>query len=385
MWAFAMLGLGGGLILYIVAIYPAVLAFGRFRRAPAVRKDLGFRPTVSVLLAVHNGDRFLEDKLESLLALEYPEGKLQIIVISDGSTDGTDRVAERFAPRGVQLVRIPRAGKAAALNAGMRIAAGEILFFTDVRQKLDSRALIHLAANFADPSIGAVTGELRYLEFASLGEQADFGLYWRYELWVRLHHSAMDSMFAATGCIYAARRFLVDPIPPDTLADDAVIPLRAFLRGYRVVMDPEAIAFDYPTAPGNEFRRRLRTLAGLCQVFARMPELFTSRNRMRLAFLSHKFSRLALPWALVLAFAGTVGLPHSPWRTAVLIAWVMAAVCSLVDFAVPRTFFLKRVTSPVRTFLAMNVAALASPVVFVLPPGKLWGTTRVNVRSAGQP
>jgi biofilm PGA synthesis N-glycosyltransferase PgaC len=384
MMALAVFAIGVGLAVYAMAIYPAVLALGRSRRAPPVRKDLGHCPTVSVLLAVHNGERFLGDKLESLLGLEYPAGKVQIIVISDGSTDGTERVAGRFAPRGVQLVRVPRAGKAAALNASLRHAAGEILFFTDVRQKLDPRALAHLAANFADPTVGAVTGELRYSEETGAGEEADFSLYWRYELWARSRHSAIDSTFAATGCLYATRRSLVDSIPPDTLADDAVIPLRAFFRGYRVVMDPEALAFDYPTAPGGEFRRRLRTLAGLWQVFTRMPQLFTSRNRMRLHFLSHKFSRLILPWALVLAALATVALPHTWLRLTFLAIGAAICIAAAADYLIPQTVFLKRLTSPFRTFLAMNVAALVSPVVFIVPPGKLWGITRVKVRSAGQ-
>jgi poly-beta-1,6-N-acetyl-D-glucosamine synthase len=384
MWATAALAIGVGLALYIVVVYPAALALGRNRRAPPVRKDLGFRPTVSVLLAVHNGDQFLDAKLQTLLGLDYDAGKLQIIVISDGSTDGTELVAGRFAPRGVQLIRVPRGGKAAALNAGLDQATGEILFFTDVRQKLDSRALAHLAANFADPTVGAVTGELRYVESENLGEQADFSLYWRYEIWARRLHSAIDSIFAATGCLYAARRSLVDPIPPDTLADDAVIPLRAFLRGYRVVMDPEALAFDYPTAPGGEFRRRLRTLAGMWQVFARMPELFSSRNRMRLDFLSHKFSRLALPWALLLAAAASPLTPYPPLRAVLLACWAAVFAAALADFVMPKSVFLKRVTSPFRTFLTMNLAALCSPVVFFVPPGRLWGTTRVKVRSAGQ-
>jgi cellulose synthase/poly-beta-1,6-N-acetylglucosamine synthase-like glycosyltransferase len=345
-----------------------------------VRKDMGFRATVSTILAVHDGEQFIRAKLESLLALRYPAELLDILVISDGSTDGTEGIVESFASRGVRLLRVPRGGKAAALNAGLAHVSGEILFFTDVRQPLEPAALAHLVANFADPSVGVVTGELRIVGPDSLGEQRDLGLYWRYELWARRRHSEIDSTFVATGCIYAMRRSLAEPLPPGTLTDDAMMPLRAFFRGYRVIFDPKAIAYDYPADEGVEFRRRLRTLAGLWQLCIRMPELFTGANRMRLHFLSHKFSRLAIPWAVLLVGASTLALHASPFRNMLLTAEAFPVALALVDVLVPRKSPLKRVTSPARTFLSMNAAALLSTMAFFVPPATLWRTTRVKVR-----
>jgi hypothetical protein len=229
--------------------------------------------------------------------------------------------------------------------------------------------------------VGVVTGELRFPGNDSTGEQRDLGLYWRYELWARRRHSEIDSTFVATGCIYAIRRDLAAPLPADTLADDAVMPLRAFFRGRRVIFDPAAIAFDYPSAEGVEFRRRLRTLAGLWQVCIRMPELFTRANRMRLHFLSHKFSRLTLPWAVLLVVAATLALRASPLRTSLLIAEAAVAAMALVDAVLPKGFPLKRATSPARTFLLMNAAALLSTRVFFVQPATLWRTTRVKVLS----
>jgi cellulose synthase/poly-beta-1,6-N-acetylglucosamine synthase-like glycosyltransferase len=174
------------------------------------------------------------------------------------------------------------------------------------------------------------------------------------------------------------RRELAGPIPPDTLTDDAVLPLRAYLRGYRVIFDPEAIAFDYPAAEGWEFRRRLRTLAGAWQVYVRMPEMFTRSGRMRFHFLSHKFARLVLPWAIVMVVVGTAGLDPSPFRTCLLAGeWILAAL-ALADTLVPGKSPLKRITSPARSFLMMNAAALLSVLVFFVPAGKLWSTTRVK-------
>jgi cellulose synthase/poly-beta-1,6-N-acetylglucosamine synthase-like glycosyltransferase len=381
MWAGAGLAVGAAIVLYTIVLYPVFLALGRRRTAPPVRKDMGFRATVSVVLVVHDGEGFIVAKLESLLALRYPAELLDILVVSDGSTDGTDGIVESFASRGVRLLRLPRGGKASAINAGLEHSSGEIVFFTDVRQPLDPDALAHLVANFADPSVGAVTGKLLILGADSTGVQRDMGAYWRYELWARQRHSEIDSVFSVTGCIYAMRRSLASPLPTDALTDDAVISQRVFFRGFRVVFDPKAIAFDYPMAGTTEFRRRLRTLAGLWQVCVRMPELFTGANRMRLDFLSHKFSRLALPWALLLAFASTLALNASPFRDLLLIAAAFLGVLALVDGLVPRKFPLKRVTSPARTFLAMNAAALLSVVVFFVQPATLWRTTRMKGRN----
>jgi cellulose synthase/poly-beta-1,6-N-acetylglucosamine synthase-like glycosyltransferase len=375
-----LLAVGAGIVLYTMAGYPAILAFLTRRRRPPVRTDPAFHPSVSTLLAVHNGEQFLRAKLESLLALDYPGGLLDILVISDGSTDATDSIAEEFACRGVRLLRESRGGKAAALNLGLQHATGEILFFTDVRQALDPSALRRLVENFADPTVGVVSGELRLIRPERTGEQADMELYWRYELWARNRHSQIDSVFNTTGCIYAIRRSLAAPIPVDTLSDDAVMPLRAFFQGYRVILEPAAVAFDYPAAEGHEFRRRLRTLAGLWQVHSRVPQLFTGGNRMRFHFLSHKFTRLLLPWGVLLAVAGTIALPASSWRTFFLLAEAAGAALALFDPLIPKWLPLKRISSPARTFLVMNVAALLALAVFVVPPQRFWRPASIKVR-----
>ena len=375
MLAAVLLAIAVAVVAYILAGYPLLLALDRSRTAPAIRKDLRFQASVTVILAVYNGAEFLRRKLDSLLALNYPTELLNILVISDGSTDETDQIAAGYGDR-VRLLRQRRAGKASALNRGLAEATGEILFLTDVRQPLDPDALTHLVANFADPTVGAVTGEMR-LRAADAGEQADMDLYWKYEVWVRRKHSAIDSLFTASGCIYAMRRELAAPIPIDTLSDDAFIPLEAFFRGYRVIFDPKALAFDEPALAGSEFRRRWRNLAGLWQIHVRIPALFTSKNRMRLHFLSHKFSRLVLPWTILLGIAATIALPSSMLRTVML--WMLAIVVAIIalDYVIPKGWWPKRITSPARTFLLMNAASLAGVAVFFVPPQRLWKTTRV--------
>lgn len=379
MAAVILLALSSVLVFYLLIGYPILLANSR-RSAPPICKDMGHRPTVSVLMAVHNGEQFIQKKLESLLALDYPADRVQILVISDGSTDATEAIATTFASRGVKLLRVPHGGKAMALNAGLAQATGEIIFFTDVRQILDSQALAHLAANFADPSVGAVTGELRLLNPVRVGEQADMELYWRLELWAREQHSRIDSIFSTTGCVYALRRTLAEPLPGDRIADDGTFSLRAFFRGYRVIFDPAAVAFDYPAAPGGEFRRRLRTLAGLWQLFVGLPQLFSSANRMRFHFLSYKFGRLVLPWAILVILVSTIALPDSSWRNFLLIDECLLVLLACLDRFMPAKFPLKRITSPARTFLAMNAAALLAVTVFFVPQKTLWRPTRMQVR-----
>lgn len=367
------------LAFYFLIGYPLLLALLPPTSGPEVKKDLTFQPTVSILIAVYNGGAFMRRKLETLRSLAYPKEKVQILVVSDGSTDDTERICGEFQSEGVYLLSVPKGGKAAALNAALPLATGEILFFTDVRQPLDPMVLAHLTANFADPTVGAVTGELRLLQ-GEHGEQADMDLYWRYEIWARKQHSRIDSLFNTTGAVYAMRRSLAEPLPPDTLTDDAILPQRAFFRGYRIIFDPEAIAYDYPAVAGTEFRRRMRTPAGLWQVFQRHPRLFTS-GRMRWHFLSHKFGRLALPWTILAIYASTFALPPSAWRAFLL--WNEAALplLALLDRILPKGFFLKTLTSRARTFLVMNLAALAAVAVFFVPATKLWNPTRVKTSS----
>jgi biofilm PGA synthesis N-glycosyltransferase PgaC len=376
LWAWGLLVLFTALACYLMIGYPLLLWKWRFPSRP-VAKDLNHTPTVSVLIAVHNGEVFLENKLVSLLALDYPPGKLDIHVLSDGSTDATDAIAARFAGHGVQLHRLPRGGKALALNHGMSVAKGEILFFTDVRQKLDPQALRHLAANFADPQVGAVTGELRITTGGdSGGEQAAMDLYWRYELWARTKQSAHFSLFNTTGCLYAMRRQLVRPIPATTLIDDAEIPLQAYLAGYRIVFDPASIAYDFPVAQGTDWTRRMRTLGGMWQVLFRHPRLLLLPHPMWLHFASHKFGRLMLPYALIGITLSTLALPAGYAKTILL--WNEAALVILALLPVNPKSRLGNLGNKARTFLMMNLAALLSARVFFTDPRRLWLTTRVD-------
>jgi cellulose synthase/poly-beta-1,6-N-acetylglucosamine synthase-like glycosyltransferase len=361
---------------YTFAGYPILLGLAsRVRSRPIIKK---FEPRmVTIVLPVRNGERWLRIKLESLLALCYPKELLQIVVVSDGSTDGTDECALEFAAGGrVEFVRISGGGKAMALNAGIERAKGEILFFTDVRQQLEPDSLRNLVACFADPSVGVVSGEL-LIRDGNTQEEAAVGLYWRYEKWMRKRESAIDSVMGATGCIYAMRRNLATPLPPGTLVDDMFLPLSAFFQGFRVILEGSAKAFDYPTALDTEFRRKVRTQAGVYQIISLFPQLLTPRNRMWLAFVSHKFARLIAPFALVVTAAASFGLPL-PWRTGALAAETGFFGLAVADIFLPESLRLKRFSAAARSFLVLMAAVLCAAFMVLRPAQHLWKETDVR-------
>lgn len=357
---------GAAFLLYVLFGYPVLLAVRARLFSRPVRKAEEWK-TVSLVLAVKNGEKFLRSKLESIFALDYPRDLLQVIVISDGSTDRTDAIAKESADC---FLCLPSGGKALALNAGIAKATGEILFFTDVRQPLAADSLRRLVSCFADPRVGVASGELIILDGKTQGE-ASIGLYWRYEKWIRNLLSQIDSVMGATGCIYAMRRELAVTLPAGTLVDDMYLPLAVFFRGYRVIFEPGAKAFDYPTALDAEFRRKVRTQAGVYQIIGAFPQLLGMENRMWIDFASHKLGRLLLPYACLLMAGSSFWLPE-PWRTPALAGQGLFGFFALVDVWLPEGFPLKRLTSPLRTFVVLMSAALCAGAVLFLPHDYFW-------------
>jgi biofilm PGA synthesis N-glycosyltransferase PgaC len=367
-------------IVYVLFLYPASLGFlARRYRKPVMRGPC--TPSVSIIVAVCNGERFLAGKLRSLLDLRYPRDRMEIVVVSDGSTDGTDEIAMSFAHEGVRLLRVPRGGKCAALNAGIAASSAEILVLTDVRQKVAPDSLALLMENFADPAIGAASAELVILKGTTSAE-VQTGLYWRYEFQIRLKLTEIDSIFGATGAYYALRRELAVPIPPEALLDDMYLPLAAFFRGYRLIVDPRARMFDYPTGLKSEFRRKVRTLAGNYQIIRWYPEIVTPRNRMLFHFVSYKLGRLLLPFALLGCLGAGFWLAR-PLNIVAIGTQASIYLIALADVWVPEGGF-KKLTSPIRTFVTLMAAALCAVSIFLVPSSRFWNTTQVST-NVGKP
>jgi cellulose synthase/poly-beta-1,6-N-acetylglucosamine synthase-like glycosyltransferase len=308
-------------IAYVYAGYPLLVAAWA-RVAPKTPRTGPFPPgrwpSLSVIVAARNEAARLPARIDNLLHLPY-DGALEIIVVSDGSTDRTADAVAPYAARGdVRFVEVPAGGKPLALNAGVAAAGGDILVFADARQRFARPALTALVSNFADPEVGGATGELILdcetgASGSSIGEGV--GAYWKYEKWLRRNESLVRSTLGATGAIYALRRTLWRPLPADTLLDDVLAPMRAVLDGWRVVFEAEAIAEDR-TAPdaAAEARRKRRTLAGNYQILVQEPRLLIPIvNPVWLQYVSHKVGRLVVPWALIGLFVSSVALAPSGW------------------------------------------------------------------------
>jgi hypothetical protein len=228
--------------------------------------------------------------------------------------------------------------------------------------------------------VGGASGQIVFVEGTG-GPEADVSLYWRFEKWLRDKLTEVDSLLVATGCIYALRRDLARPLPPAALIDDAYLPLAAIFQGYRFVFERRAIAYDYPTQLEIEFRRKVRTLAGLFQVVGSYPRLLNVFRPVGFHFLSYKLGRVLLPYALLLIAASSFWLP-SGWAAAAIGGQVLLYGLAAADHWIPQGFALKRLSSVCRTFVVLLAAALWAASILFLPAGTLWKQTRVE--SAGQ-
>lgn len=361
---------------WILAGYPLWLAWRVRRSERPVRKG-PVSYTVSVIIPVRNGGAFLAAKLESVLTQDYPRERIrEIVVLSDASTDTTDDIALSYASRGVRFFRLPAGGKCAALTRAFGEVSGDLLLLTDVRQRLEPDCLSKLAACFADPEVGTASGELRIGDGETAAE-ARIGLYWRFESWIRSSLSRIDSMLGATGPIYLIRRELAIPIPAECLLDDMYLPLSAFRRGYRLIQEPAAIAWDYPTALRGEFRRKVRTLAGNYQLLQYHPWLLGPSNRMWTDYMSIKIGRLLLPFLLLVMLCTSPWLPE-PANWAALGAQAVFYLLAAIDPLWPEKAPGKAISSAIRAFVVMMLAALAAVRVFFVEPTSLWKETQVR-------
>src|SRR5438874_7675540 len=267
------------IVLYIYLGYPClVAAWARVarrqpRRTPFERDRW---PSLSIVIAARNEAQRLPARVANLVPQEY-QAAVEIIVVSDGSSDNPRTALAPFGDA-VQVIELPPGGKPLALNAGVRAARSDILVFADARQRFARGALMALAANFSDPAVGGVTGEL--ILDCEGDERADsavgegIGLYWKYEKWLRRNESRIWSTVGATGAIYALRRSLWRPLPEATLLDDVLAPMRAVLDGWRIVFEGHAVAYDRASSDAAaESRRKKRTLAGNYQILIQEPRL----------------------------------------------------------------------------------------------------------------
>jgi cellulose synthase/poly-beta-1,6-N-acetylglucosamine synthase-like glycosyltransferase len=274
-------------------------------------------PTVSVVIAAHNEAACIAQKLTNSLALDYPEDKFEVLVGSDGSTDGTDELVRARASERVRLSSAPRGGKVAVLNRCIPQARGEIVVLTDANTELDASSVRMLVRHFRDAEVGAVCGRLRLYNRSS--QAFEESTYWTYESLLKFYEGKHGCVLGANGGIYALRRALFTPLPVDTIVDDFVIPLRILRWGYQVRYDPEAVALEETTGDyGQEAGRRARIAAGNFQSLREVGALLSpSYGFVAFALWSHKLLRWSAPALMALAMFSNLMLLTRSW------AWLM--------------------------------------------------------------
>ncbi len=317
-----------GALAYVYVGYPLLLFVVSRVWSRPVRKAPS-TPSVTLIIAAYNEEAAIAAKLENSLALDYPPDRLEIMVASDGSTDGTNAIVERFVARHgerVRLLALPRAGKTSGQNRAAAAARGEILVFSDATTMYDRDALAAMVANFADPSVGSVGGDVRYVvageetrdpEVAGKGRQ----LYWNYEAAIRRWESRIYSVIGATGCIYSLRRDLYVPLDPAAISD-FVQPAKALLRGFRSVVEDEAGAYEIAESKqlGDELQRRARVVLRGLRGVGYMPQILNPLRHPWLCFelISHRLMRWAVPFFLIAAFVSNALLIGTPGLHAAL-------------------------------------------------------------------
>ncbi len=360
-WAAALL------VAYTYAGYPFWLWLRcRWRARPVSPRPL--RVPISVVLVVRNEEARLPAKLATLRRQDYPAELLEIVAVSDGSTDGTPALLAAQAGPSFQALALPEpAGKAGALNVALAAARGEIVVFTDARQELEPDALRRLVDDFADPEVGAVSGEL----ILRGGGKQGLGVYWQMEKKIREWESAAGSVVGATGALYAARRELLCPLPSGTILDDVYLPLAVARQGRRVLFEPAARAYDTLGDHRHEFRRKVRTLTGNYQLLQLAPWLLTGANPVRFEFVSHKLLRLLVPFALVAMWLASLAVPAPLYRAAFVAQTIFYGLAAVAG-ARGRLPLIGRLADLSRSFVLLNGAAAMALFYFVSGKRAVW-------------
>lgn len=363
------------LLAYTYVGYPLCVALWA-RWSPRPVKRMAYEPAVAIVVVVHNEAGRIERKIATCLAQDYPADRLRIVIASDGSTDNTVAVVESLGhPNVVVLPFARRRGKAACLNDALAACTEDVVVLTDARQMLNPEAVRCLLENLADPSIGAVSGELMLVrdDMTPFGEGVD--AYWRYEKFIRQREGLVHSAPGVTGALYALRRVCFQPISERTILDDVAIPMQAVRAGYRAVFDGRAHAYDQASkSPAQEQTRKVRTLAGNYQLMAMMPWLLVPfANPIFIQFVSHKVLRLVAPFAMAALLLANAVLAAGSGPYAMFFAVQMAGYAlPLAGRAVPAVAAW-RLTKIVSAFVLLNGYAVLGLVQFLSNrDGHLW-------------
>lgn len=318
------------LIVYTYIGFPlGVVLRGLLWSRPYKHEELTNRPTVSIVISAYNEAKSIAAKLDNILSLQYPRDRLEVVIASDGSTDGTEAIVERYKEHAVKLLSLPRVGKAAALNAAVNASSGEILVFSDANSMYKADAIQELARPFGDPNVGGVAGNQIYKTEVSGGSSIDGErAYWNFDRMLKQFQGKSGNTLAATGAIYAIRRSIFRPIP-DGVSDDLFTSTGVIVQGYRLVFAPEAIAYEPIAATSQvEFGRKVRVIMRSWKALIFRRELL---NLFRYKFyaiqlFSHKILRYLVVFPLLVLFLVSPFL----WKTGFI--YQMATIGQIVFY-----------------------------------------------------
>jgi len=324
-------------------------------------------PKVSFIIVVRNEEAYIKEKIDNAINLDYPKELLEIIIGSDGSTDHTSEIINSLSTEGIKVyISEKHIGKVNVLNKIVPQASGDIIVFSDARQKFEKSALRELSANFNDPDVGCVSGELVLIGKNESPVGEGVGLYWDYEKFLRKKESQIYSMLGATGAIYAIRKKLFMPPPYNTILDDVYIPLKIVEQGYRAIFDSTARAYDkVSSSSANEFKRKVRTLAGNFELFLLCINMFNPlRSKVAWQFFSHKFLRAIAFFFLTSFFTANFFLKDIyPYYIAFILQLVFYSL-AIVGMLVDRMSKKNKIFSFPYTFCMLNLAALVGFLKF---------------------
>ena len=375
-------------IIYTYVGYPCLLLVWSKLFQKKVRKSyLSPEPMVSVIVAARNEENHIGARMQNLLRQEFPSKKMEVVIVSDGSQDATSEIVlgmcnnpvevqhngvNTISSHPLKLIKCEESkGKPHAINLAVQHAKGEFFVFTDARQRFEPNAIKELIANFNDPQVGCVSGELVFYGDSDTTIKAEMEFYWSLEKRIRKMESAIHSVPGATGAIYAIRESLFQPLPEETLLDDVLIPMNVVFHGYRNVFDGKAVAYDAISKDlDQEKRRKVRTLLGNYQLLQLVPALLSpAKNPIFFRYLSHKVFRLVVPFFFLIMLFSSL-MADGLFYDLAFIGGILTIVLSATEKTIPSVLYLDKVCKLSRTFVSFNYFALLAFYYFIMPGKK---------------
>jgi cellulose synthase/poly-beta-1,6-N-acetylglucosamine synthase-like glycosyltransferase len=346
------------LVFYAYFVYPVVLL--AFRRRPETRdRRPETLPLVSIVIAAYNEERVIRERLDNLLKIDYPKDKLEIVIASDGSDDDTNKIVSEHAKDGITLAALSdRSGKVNVLNRVIPGLKGDIVVLSDANTFYKSDAIRNLIRNFSDTKIGCVCGELVFQSATDSEVGKLEGFYWRYEQFLKRVEGANGSLLGANGGIYAIRKNLFETLPSNTVVEDFVLPMKILEKGYKVIYEPDAIAYEETSKKMmQEMERRIRIGAGDFQALLLTWKMLNPLHGFKaFAYFSHKVIRWFAPFLLIAAFIANIILAgNEPYRL-ILVLQSMFYLAALVGRILSQFGVRFKLFGLPYYFISMNIA-----------------------------